>query len=112
MKATVLRCALVMAGIVAGCSSSTTSNGKLCFGAFQQYWKCPANETSLGNKGSEPACLAACEAEPNAVGCWYLDGTGGFPQDCRICLGTPPLKETFSNDFAAPLAPCPATTGI
>jgi len=72
------------------------------FTGFKQFWKCPDDNDvqKLGDKGSQDACLTACRAQPLAAGCWYLDGTGGFPRDCRICLTKQPVKETYGNDFA------------
>jgi hypothetical protein len=72
---------------------------------FQQYYKCGDDNDvkSLGEKGSMGACMAACQAEPQAAGCWYLDGTGGFARDCRVCLTLTPVQMTWANDWARPL---------
>lgn len=38
-----------------------------------------------------------------AAGCWWLDGTEGFPRQCRICRTLSPVKRHWSNDGALPL---------
>jgi hypothetical protein len=72
---------------------------------FQQFYKCPsdADVIPLGNQGTMGACLTACQATKGAAGCWYLDGTGGFPHDCRACRTMTPVKMTWANDWARPL---------
>jgi hypothetical protein len=105
---TAVTVALVVVILTCGASCNSGAACERSFAGFQQYWKCPGmGVVSLGDTGSEDACLSACEAQPEALGCWYLNGTGGFPRDCRICVDTPPIKETFANDFAGALSPCP-----
>jgi hypothetical protein len=71
---------------------------------FEQYWKCPDDRDVkvLGEKANMDECLSACQAEGGA-GCWYLDGSGGFPHDCRVCQTLAPVKETYANDWAKSL---------
>jgi hypothetical protein len=45
--------------------------------------------------------MAACtDAWPNVVGCWWLDGTGGFPRTCNGCSTLVPTKHEWANDWA------------
>jgi hypothetical protein len=71
---------------------------------FKQYWKCPddTDVTVLGDTATMTACWSACEKEGGA-GCWFLDGTGGFARECRVCRTLVPVKETWSNDWARKL---------
>ncbi|HEY8042178.1 MAG TPA: hypothetical protein VIF15_20380 [Polyangiaceae bacterium] len=78
---------------------------------FTQFSKCAEGDrvTSLGDRGSMGACLTACEQQPQAAGCWYLDGSGGFPRGCRVCRGLAPVMHAFASDWAKPLAPTAAS---
>jgi len=74
---------------------------------FQHFYKCPsdADVTHLGDTKTPQACRTACEAHLNGAGCWWLDGTGGFPRECRLCRTKSPNKQTWPNDWAIPPAP-------
>jgi hypothetical protein len=74
---------------------------------FAHFYKCPsdADVTHLGDTITAKNCLAACEAQPTARGCWWLDGTGGFPRECRVCRTLEPDKMQWRNDWARPLSP-------
>jgi len=69
---------------------------------FEQYFRCAADAdvTSIGDRGSASECLAACKSQPKALGCWYLDGTGGIGRDCRVCRTTRSERNTAANDWA------------
>jgi hypothetical protein len=91
------------AGVDGGSDGSGAIGNAECsvtFSGFVQYQKCMGQATSLGDLGSQDACLAACKADTRAFGCWYLDGTGGFSRDCRICTDAAPSTGTFANDWA------------
>ncbi len=72
---------------------------------FQQFYKCPSDRDvdRVGDTITPQACLAACSARPNATACWWLDGTGGFPRQCRVCRTQAPIRQRFPNDWAMPL---------
>lgn len=72
---------------------------------FKRYFRCPLDGTtrSVGDTKTSSACLAECYLHPEATGCWWLDGTGGFPRDCRICLSGTPRRWRYGNDWALPL---------
>lgn len=73
---------------------------------FRRYFKCiDFDAISLGDTETAKGCLAACSAVPHAAGCWWLDGTGSFPRECRICRTHPPVPFLYPNDWAQPLAP-------
>ncbi len=74
---------------------------------FLHFYKCPsdADVDRLGDTGTAANCLAACQARPQAAGCWWLDGTGGFPRECRVCRTLPPTKLDWRNDWALPMSP-------
>lgn len=78
---------------------------------FQQFYKCPsdADVLRLGDTGTPAACLAACEAHPNAAGCWWLDGTNGFARECRLCRTMSPMKKVWPNDWGVRLSGVPST---
>jgi len=75
---------------------------------FRHLYKCPDDRDvlRLGDTGTAEACLAKCTAvskKTGAVaGCWWLDGTGGFHRDCRVCRTRPPVKGKWPNDWALP----------
>ena len=73
---------------------------------FIHYFKCGNHDSSeansLGDPGSAKACLDACRAAGVGFGCWYLDGTDGFPRDCRVCTLQAPAYGGWSNDWAQP----------
>jgi hypothetical protein len=71
---------------------------------FKQYWKCPddSDVTVLGDTKSLQACWSACQAQGGA-GCWFLDGTGGFARECRVCRTLVPVQESWANDWARSL---------
>ena len=73
---------------------------------FMRYYKCPSDKDvdRLGDTGTAEACLAACAARSHGVGCWWLDGTGGFPKQCRICRTMQPSKQDWPNDWALPFS--------
>jgi hypothetical protein len=73
---------------------------------FQQFYKCPdgPDVDRIGDTKTAGACLAACEARKNAAGCWWLDGTGRFPRQCRVCRTREPVKNRFRNDWALPMS--------
>lgn len=68
---------------------------------FHHFYKCPddSDVTVLGDTETMSACWDACQTEGGA-GCWFLDGTGGFARECRVCRTLVPVKETWSNDWA------------
>jgi hypothetical protein len=72
---------------------------------FQHFYKCPsdADVDRLGDTVTPDACLAACEARAGAAGCWWLDGTGGFPRECRVCRTMQPTRQSWPNDWALSL---------
>jgi len=39
-------------------------------------------------------------SNPSAAGCWWLDGTGGFARECRVCTDKAPEKSAYANDWA------------
>lgn len=73
---------------------------------FQQFYKCPdgSDVDPIGDTITAGACLAACQARKNAAGCWWLDGTGPFPRQCRVCRTREPVKNHFRNDWALPMS--------
>jgi len=73
---------------------------------FMHFYKCPsdADVDRLGDTGTAEACLAACSARRHAVACWWLDGTGGFPRQCRVCRTMRPSKQAWPNDWAVPFS--------
>jgi hypothetical protein len=72
---------------------------------FMEFYKCPNSEVArLGDTKTPEACIAACEAHTPAAGCWWLDGTGGFPRECRVCLTMEPQKMTWPNDWGLPMS--------
>jgi hypothetical protein len=73
---------------------------------FVHFYKCPSGRDveRLGDTGTSAACLSACQAHGPAAGCWWLDGTGGFPRQCRVCRVLSPVKRQWPNDWALPLA--------
>jgi hypothetical protein len=74
---------------------------------FAHFFKCPsdADVDILGDTITAKACLAACQTHSHAAGCWWLDGTGGFRRECRLCRTQPPTKMQWQNDWALPLSP-------
>lgn len=76
---------------------------------FRHFFKCPsdADVTRLGDTTTPAACLAACETHSGAAGCWWLDGTGGFARECRVCRTMEPAKRRWPNDWAIPMSPGP-----
>jgi hypothetical protein len=73
---------------------------------FEHKYKCPFDfdVLRLGDTKTPEACLKACEQHPGAAGCWWLDGTGGFPRSCRLCRTMAPKKNHFKNDWAQPMS--------
>jgi hypothetical protein len=92
------RCQLVAAALILVAQQSPASLG------FQQFYKCPsdADTIRLGDPGTAANCLNECSARGGA-GCWYLDGTGGFARDCRVCRTLAPAKFFYPNDWAMPI---------
>lgn len=88
-----------MAASAAPCTSTKQFSG------FSQFYKChgDGDVLSLGDRGAKEDCLDACKREPKAAGCWYLDGSGGYPRDCRVCVTMQPVKDSFANDWAGGL---------
>jgi hypothetical protein len=72
---------------------------------FTHFLKCPSDRdvTVLGDTKSPAACLAVCRKQPHVAGCWWLDGTGGFRRECRVCRTLSPVKEHWPNDWGIPL---------
>jgi hypothetical protein len=72
---------------------------------FSHYYKCPdADFDVLGDTVTSEACLSACRRHGTAAGCWWLDGTWGFPRECRICRAHAPVRGFWPNDWALPLS--------
>jgi hypothetical protein len=73
---------------------------------FAQYYKCPsdADAIRLGDTVTPDACLNACNQQGQAAGCWWLDGTGGFGRECRVCKTLTPAKGHWANDWAMPIS--------
>jgi hypothetical protein len=67
---------------------------------FQQYFKCmkDGDAVGLGDTVTAKGCLDACK-KAGGAGCWWLDGTGGFPRGCNLCSIQPPQKGSWSNDW-------------
>jgi len=76
---------------------------------FKRYFRCPfdGRTENLGDMKTASACLAECYLHPEATGCWWLDGSGGFARSCRICLHGTPRRWRFGNDWALPLLAAP-----
>jgi hypothetical protein len=74
---------------------------------FNRFYKCPSDRDTLrlGDTVTPQACLQACRAHGPAAGCWWLDGSGGFPRACRLCRTLAPQREEWRNDWALPLSP-------
>jgi hypothetical protein len=53
---------------------------------FQHFFKCMkgGDNVDIGDTVTVKACLDACK-KAGAAGCWWLDGTGGFPRTCNLC---------------------------
>jgi len=66
---------------------------------FERFAKCHGKAKGLGDTVTPAACLTACRNQSDAKGCWWLDGTAGFPRECRICVDGPPSRDVFSNDW-------------
>jgi hypothetical protein len=66
---------------------------------FHQFNKCHGEAKGLGDTKTAATCLAACTKQPEAKGCWWLDGSGGFDRECRICLDGSPSRDIFPNDW-------------
>ncbi|MGE3623222.1 MAG: hypothetical protein AB7H77_05050 [Bdellovibrionales bacterium] len=79
---------------------------------FQQYFKCTGQAVPIGDTGTPNACLASCRALPNVMGCWWLDGTGGFGRECRVCTDKAPEKDSFANDWGLSLTTRKLTTPV
>jgi hypothetical protein len=92
----------------AGLAASPDDPVKL---GFQRYYKCPDGRdvTRLGDTGTASACLAACLKEPGAAGCWWLDGSNGFPRQCRVCRTQSPVREIWPNDWGISLKGMPVS---
>ncbi|HVY48087.1 MAG TPA: hypothetical protein VHB21_19500 [Minicystis sp.] len=88
--------------IIKTCGAVAGAPAAKKFSGFQQFYKCSADAPSLGDKPTKEACLAACQTDATATGCWYLDGTGGFPRDCRVCHA-PMTKQQYANDWGGTL---------
>jgi hypothetical protein len=84
------------------------------FLGFHHFYKCPsdADVDVIGDTVTPKACLAACMTSDMAAGCWWLDGTGGFPRQCRICKTFAPRKMSWSNDWALSLSALVASTSM
>ncbi len=90
------------------CAHAATSSAQTASPAdlgFIHFFKCPSDRdtTRVGDTVTPDACLRVCQSHPGAVGCWWLDGTGGFPRECRICRTLEPTKNQFHNDWAMPI---------
>jgi hypothetical protein len=81
---------------------------------FHHFYKCPADADVdvLGDTVTPKACLTACLTRDNAAGCWWLDGTGGFPRQCRVCRTFSPRQMYWANDWALPLSALVASMGV
>jgi hypothetical protein len=73
---------------------------------FAHLYKCPSDRDvdRLGDTVTPQARLEACEQHGHAAGCWWLDGTGGFPRQCRVCRTLTPQRMHWPNDWALPLS--------
>ena len=74
---------------------------------FEQFYKCPNTQAlddvlDLGDTLTPSACLSACKKQNTVAGCWWLDGSGGAPRDCRVCKTLAPVKMSYQNDWAIP----------
>lgn len=94
--------------LLLGATFSTASLPPTALG-FRQFYKCPsdADVLHLGDTGTPAACLIACESHPNGAGCWWLDGTNGFPRECRLCRTLSPVKKVWPNDWGVRLSGAP-----
>jgi TPR repeat protein/S1-C subfamily serine protease len=75
---------------------------------FEQFYKCPNTKAlddvrDLGDTVTPGACLSACKKQDAAAGCWWLDGSGGLPRDCRVCKTLAPVRMSYQNDWAIPI---------
>jgi hypothetical protein len=95
---------LCVAGAAIGAEVSNEPQSPEALG-FKHYYKCPndADVLRIGDTVTPQACLQACENQPRAAGCWWLDGTGGFPRQCRVCKTLTPRKKVWPNDWATPI---------
>ncbi len=85
--------------VAAGCAQPATPQAL----GFNRFYKCIGDVESLGDTVTPRACLAACEQHGHVAGCWWLDGSGGFPRQCRVCRSLTPKKMFWPNDWALPL---------
>lgn len=72
---------------------------------FEHFYKCtgikrPEDVVDLGDTHTPASCLAACKRQDMAAGCWWQDGSGGLPRDCRVCKTLAPVKMSYENDWA------------
>lgn len=95
---------LFIAGAAMGAEVGTEPQSPEAFG-FRHFYKCPndADVLRIGDTVTPQACLKACENQARAAGCWWLDGTGGFPRQCRVCKTLTPWKNRWPNDWATPI---------
>ena len=93
-----------IAGAAMGAEVGTEPQSPEAFG-FRHFYKCPndADVLRIGDTITPQACLKACETHARAAGCWWLDGTGGFPRQCRVCKTLTPWKKHWPNDWATPM---------
>lgn len=93
----------LIAGVAMGAGSGGKPQSPEAYG-FRHYFKCPsdADVFHIGDTVTPQACLAACQSMQHVAGCWWLDGTGGFPRECRACKTLAPRKEVWPNDWATP----------
>ena len=107
--ASALAAGLMIAG---GCSTGPEPADPATLG-FQNYYMCAftPDVVDIGKRANAQECLTACETASKqlligtAKACWWLDGSGGVPQDCRLCKSIDPVKDVFFNNWTKTLTP-------
>ncbi len=108
------RAAVVIGFITAVCIWCVLASAQIASPAdqgFIHFFKCPSDSdtTRIGDTQTAAACLRVCQSQAHAAGCWWLDGTGGFPRECRVCRTRQPQKDIWNNDWAMPIDTVVAT---
>lgn len=112
-----VRCATASAlavgfAISSGCSTGPDPVDPASLG-FQNYYLCAfgPDVVDIGKRANAQECLVACQTASQkllngtAKACWWLDGSGGVPTDCRLCKSIDPVKDIFFNNWAIKLPP-------
>lgn len=98
--------------IAGGCSTGPEPVDPASLG-FRNYYLCAftPDVVDIGKRADAQECLTACEAASKnllngtAKACWWLDGSGGVQQDCRLCKSVDPIKDVFFNNWTKILTP-------